>query len=856
LACSTVRVNAGIRIVCVMATLVMTVVGTAATVIATIIAVLQLRRTQVSRHRDHEDHVEGDAVRLAVGTGQVGEQDPALTYHGRRLPAIHRAQGSPAVQPVMLLPPTGRLGEVRGRDEILAVLAQALTAPDEKFHVLAGLGGVGKTTIALALAERARKDLRHIWWVSAVDQASVIDGMLSLALELGAPPADVDMARAGDKSPAQIVWAQLDACPAWLLVLDNADDLEALGLPGSEPRDGTGWLRPTRSGLLLVTSRVSDKAAWGWHAQLHLVGCLDDDDGGHLLVDLAPHAGGYEEARLLSNRLGGLPLALHHAGSSLGSAFTAERSFASYRKALTDKFPLDLGVGQDQRALVTETWELSLDALASNGKKQARPILRILSCFAPSVEIPPILLDTAIMEGVCEGRSQAEVHAGLQALLSVGLIETRHEAGSLDHPAIVIHPLVADVSRLHLDAQITAAAAQMMESASFRLELDNPRDWPRWQALLPHLRSLLTLPPAAIEEQTLIAIAHAAARTAYGLNWGGAHIIAGELARTALKPMSVLGAEHEAVLGLRFGRAMSDRYQGRYIFAEKEFRDIVSLQSRILGVDDPRTLATRQELARVISNLGRYSESEAACREVLEAAQRVLGPENVDTLTARYYLARLIGERGRYREAEAAFRDLLNTSTRALGPEHPLTLIVRNHLAVQLNNQRQYTQGEEALRKLLDDWTRITHHDYTYTYVLDIRYELGRALVGQARYEEADGHFRNLLDDEFRVRGPQHPHALLARREMAVVMAAQDDPASAESELRDVREIQAQTLGPDHPRTLITMRCLAASVAAQGRNNEAIALYRQTYDRQSNVLGINHPDTVITMNELTALTRV
>lgn len=519
------------------------------------------------------------------------------------------------------------------------------------------------------------------------------------------------------------------------------------------------------------------------------------------------------------------------------------------------RFPLDLGIGQDQRTLVTETWELSLDSLASSGKRQARPILRILSCFAPSVEISSLILDTVALTAVCEDHSEAEVHAGLQALLSVGLIETRRETESFDHPSIVIHPLVADASRLHLDAEAAAIAAQMMETATCRLELDNPYHWPRWQGLLPHLRSLLALSPGVIEERTLIAIAHAASRTAHGLNWGGAHITAGELTRTGFEAAQVLGADHEAVLGLRFQRAMSDRYQGRYSVAEDEFRSVASAQARVLGVDDPRTLATRQELARVISNLGRYAESEIACRDVLEAALRVLGPRHLDTLTARYYLARIAGERGRYNEAEAAYRDLLIACSSALGSEHPLTLIVRYHLAVQLDNQGEYAEGEQALRQLLDEWMSIIDHDYTYTYVLDIRYELGRALTGQERYVEARDHFQKLLGDESRVRGPQHPHALLARREMAAVTAIEGDPASAEAELRDVWANQIRILGSDHPRTLITVRRLAASVAAQGRNEEAIALYRETYDSQRQVLGIDHPDTVRTMDELSVLRR-
>lgn len=839
-----------------MTALVMTVVGTVATVVATIAAVLQLRRTPSTRRRDKKVDSVGGTAQVVVGPIQEGR--PALATLGKPAtpPARVEVQADIAAEPVVLLPPTGRLSEVRGRDDLLDALAQSLTAPDGRFHVLAGLGGVGKTTVALALAERARADCQHIWWVSAVDRASITDGMLALALELGAPPAAVELARAGQTNPAQVVWAQLDACPGWLLVLDNADDADALRIAGSAPKDGTGWLRPTRSGLIVVTSRIADKTVWGWHARLHVVGCLDEDDGAQVLTDLAPHAGGRGEARLLSSRLGGLPLALHHAGSSLGSAFTGEHSFAAYRKALDERFPVDLGVGQDQRSLITSTWELSLDALASAGKSQARPILRVLSCFAPSVEIVAILLDAATLAGVCGGNGEAGVHAGLEGLLSVGLIETRHEAEPFENPAVVIHPLVADASRLHLDTDVTTAAAAMMEAATLRLELDNPRDWPRWQGLLPHLRSLLALPPAMIEEEALVAVAHAAARTAYGLNWGGAHITAGDLARASLERAQALGPDHEAVLGLLFQRAMSARYQGRYADAESEFRDIAAVQTRVLGPDDAQTLATRQELARVISNRGRYAESQIACQEVLEATQRVLGPQHPDTLTARYYLARVIGEQGQYKEAEAAFRDLLQADIQALGPEHPLTLIARHNLAAQLNNRGEYASGEKALRELLDDWQGIIGRDYTYTYVLDIRYELGRSLAGQTRYPEAAEHLRDLLVDEVRVRGRDHPHALLARRELAAVVAAQGDPVSAEAELRDVRKSQAQILGTDHPRTLITVRRLAASLAAQGRNEEAIALYREAYEKQARVLGADHPDTVVTKSECVALAKV
>jgi hypothetical protein len=210
----------------------------------------------------------------------------------------------------------------------------------------------------------------------------------------------------------------LDKQSGWLLVIDNVDDLRALVVEGCTAADGTGWLRSTQRGLVVVTSRIADQGAWGWHGQVHLVGCLGEEDGARVLIDLAPRAGTADEARSLSKRLGGLPLALHHAGSYLSSLFVAERSFTAYQAGLDDRLPSILGAGEDPRSAVPSTWELSLDALAASGTSQARPLLRVLSCFAPSVEISPVLMNHALLARVCGGdQDTAGVRAGLEALL-------------------------------------------------------------------------------------------------------------------------------------------------------------------------------------------------------------------------------------------------------------------------------------------------------------------------------------------------------------------------------------------------------------------------------------------------------
>src|SRR6185503_1985340 len=120
------------------------------------------------------------------------------------------------------------------------------------------------------------------------------------------------------------------------------------------------------------------------------VGCLSDEDGAGVLLDLAPEAGSRREARELSARLGGLGLALHHAGCQLGSRFAREQTFTGYGRALEAGFPALLGsvTEASDRRVVTRTWEVSLDQLAEVGVPQARGLLEVLAWLAGAVPIP------------------------------------------------------------------------------------------------------------------------------------------------------------------------------------------------------------------------------------------------------------------------------------------------------------------------------------------------------------------------------------------------------------------------------------------------------------------------------------
>ena len=170
---------------------------------------------------------------------------------------------------VSLAAPLGRRDPdcpLRGRSALLDELAGAWERDFDaaRIQILYGLGGCGKTSIALELVARVRKQAENaieIWWVSAADSRQLQAGMTALASRVGVTDEQVRHGEAAD-----LLWQRLAArADNWLLVIDNADDPAVLAAGSAPVKDGSGWLRPldTGRGLVVVTSRDGRKATWG-----------------------------------------------------------------------------------------------------------------------------------------------------------------------------------------------------------------------------------------------------------------------------------------------------------------------------------------------------------------------------------------------------------------------------------------------------------------------------------------------------------------------------------------------------------------------------------------------------------------
>lgn len=111
--------------------------------------------------------------------------------------------------------------------------------------------------------------------------------------------------------------------------------------------------------------------------------------------------------------------------------------------------------------------------------------------------------------------------------------------------------------------------------------------------------------------------------------------------------------------------------QGKHGAAEELLRDVVDVQSHVLGVEHPDTLRSRSWLAVVLNAQGKYAEAETELCDVIQVEERILGAKNVNTLNSGHPFADGPYGQGRHAEAEAEYREVIKLREKLLGPEHP-----------------------------------------------------------------------------------------------------------------------------------------------------------------------------------------
>ena len=306
--------------------------------------------------------------------------------------------------------------------------------------VLHGLGGVGKTALAATVAAGWHDSDRQVFWIDCREPHAIADSMRAAARSAG-------MDGVPSEPIADVVWGHLDRPrdAPWLIVFDNVDDPVTLSGGGRAVAELTGWLRPARHGVVLVTSRNRDTASWGPSVTLREARALSAPDGARILRDLAPDATADDAATVaLSEYLGNLPLALRIAGSYLASPLASHGDARAYLTTLRDERPRNVDLeAPDVYRTLRQTWEIALRALDRAGLPQARRMLWLLSLIeAGSVRLDFLRLAASAPVPLSGLRlSERRFRSLISQMHAVNLVTVERTTAAA---VVDIHPLVAE----------------------------------------------------------------------------------------------------------------------------------------------------------------------------------------------------------------------------------------------------------------------------------------------------------------------------------------------------------------------------------------------------------------------------
>ena len=258
---------------------------------------------------------------------------------------------------------------------------------------------------------------------------------------------------------------------------------------------------------------------------------------------------------------------------------------------------------------------------------------------------------------------------------------------------------------------------------------------------------------------------------------------------------------------------------GLYADAQPLLEDALRTRKRVLGEDNPETLASANALANLYWYQGKFNEAEPLYRDVVKRRKRVLGEDHPDTLRANFDLASLYGMQKRWAEFDRLSGDTLTRQRRVLGNTHHDTLSSLNNLQGSFFARGRYAEAEPIAIEVLDADRRGLGEDHPDT--LRDLHNLATIYDALGRYSEAEPLFRKVIDAKRRVLGDEHQLTCASLASLASMYLKQQRYREAESTALAAYQGLLKSVGAEHWRTRRVVQQLSDLYAAAGQPTKA-----------------------------------
>ncbi|KAL6235104.1 hypothetical protein BDW75DRAFT_148836 [Aspergillus navahoensis] len=688
------------------------------------------------------------------------------------------------------------------KDEIEQLQSQILSQEGPKTIAMFGLGGIGKTDLAVELAYRMRdKDREYsFFWISCANMASIEQGFVNISAALGTEKASPAETREYVKTRLSCTVTK------WLLLLDNVDSLDLWKfLRGNLPQN--------EDGRILVTTRSRIVAIEA--APSHIVRISEPDYESAIGI---LHSKMKDEARLVDKeltiaflkRLPRLPLAIVQAASYLrrNENITILKYLELFDKEESDAVALlstdfdDEGRYTHTPNPVSTTWLVSFRQI-SDINQLAASYLKLMACLSHH-EIPHSFLPQPTSE-----KAKLEAVGDLMNFSFVTAASTRDGTGPL-----TMHRLVRLATRNWM--RQNQQFADNLRDAADRVEEILPKVGERSLHLrheyLPHATFLLKEKEIHREDHFALIC-----KAAYCLSNASRYKEALELYLNALELQEMwFGNRDPSTLLLMGDVATAYRNAGQLGKAEEVATRALEISKEVLGEEHADTVFTMTNLAAIYKLQGRWAEGEALILQAVGVQKRT-APDHPDTLGYMSIAGISYALLRRTKDAEDIISQVLKAREETLGPGHLDTLDSMTSMALITRSNSQLKKGKESFTKLIEEAKRDELFDYPRLIVIGTRLASISLILQQPK--QAEELATQSLEIAAEVLGAKHRHTSLAKLTLAEICSSQGRLQEAEDLMLRVLEELKEVSESDSIRIIQTMFALRNMYERQGQQS-------------------------------------
>ena len=709
------------------------------------------------------------------------------------------------------LPLVGSL--FKGRDEFIEQLRSVLI--NKPTHIAAvtakqaihGLGGVGKTRVAVEYAKRYSHEYTASLFVTADNPANLQRNLANLcgALILDLP--EKDAVKQEVQVAAALRWLREHS--GWFLIVDNVDTPDAAEAVES-------LLQKLNSGHVVVTSRLSH---WGDAVQELSLDVISEPAAQEFLLERTNgkrKSAPTDEADslTLAIELGRLPLALEQAGAFIVKHRTdfqgyldrwkrQEAKVLQWHDQLKMKYP----------ASVATTWQASFDQLTADG----RSLLNVLCWLAPD----PIPVKMIEKLSSTDGAPPIDVEAGIADLAEYSLLKWTDD----QYESVEVHRLVQEITRYRLpksDHLTWLALSQRMvnDFVPFEPTCDDLRSWPTIYDPGHH---------------------HIAAILQFLEKLGNGSPGAGSLSSTLWRRSSRL---MNCLAGYLFARAEFQQ-------AEPLMRRALAINECIYGMEHPEVSTALNSLAILLKTTNRLPDAEPLLRRAIAIDERTYGAEHLEVAKKRNNLAQLLQDTNRLPEAEQIMVKVLESFGNHYGENHPNVAIALSNLASLLLATNRLVEAEPLMRRAL----AIDEESYEPDdpkVAADLN-NLASLLVAMNRLPEAEPLMMRVVNIFEKSYGENHPYVATGLSNLASVFQNTNRAMEAEPLMRRALAIHEHSYGKEHPEVALILNNLAQLLLSTNRLEEAEPLLDRALAIDEQSYGEDHPNVALRLSKLVGL---